>query len=106
MYYPPSSDGFKELPSPESLKGKILISTKPPKEYLEAAVAQKSALKDEKILNELKKADKLQEQSTAPVKSPVEKKIAVPPSEKTKSISEEKDLSEKVGNLRVDSEVL
>lgn len=104
LYYPPSSDGFKELPSPESLKGKILISTKPPKEYLEAAVAQKSALKDEKILNELKKADKLQEQSTAPVKSPVEKKIAVPPSEKTKSISEEKDLSEKVGNLRVDSE--
>jgi phosphatidylinositol phospholipase C delta len=29
------SVGFKEFPSPESLKHRILISTKPPKEYLE-----------------------------------------------------------------------
>ncbi|KAH7864055.1 hypothetical protein Vadar_025182 [Vaccinium darrowii] len=32
---------LKELPSPESLKSKILISTKPPKEYLESHVKQK-----------------------------------------------------------------
>ncbi|GMH04198.1 hypothetical protein Nepgr_006037 [Nepenthes gracilis] len=32
----PDSECFKELPSPESLKKRIIISTKPPKEYLEA----------------------------------------------------------------------
>ncbi|KAI7726597.1 hypothetical protein M8C21_025171, partial [Ambrosia artemisiifolia] len=36
MLYRPESGELKELPSPESLKGRILISTKPPKEYLEA----------------------------------------------------------------------
>lgn len=30
--YVPESENMKEFPSPESLKGKILISTKPPKE--------------------------------------------------------------------------
>ncbi|CDP14020.1 unnamed protein product [Coffea canephora] len=32
----PGSDGLKEFPSPEALKRKVMISTKPPKEYLEA----------------------------------------------------------------------
>lgn len=32
---------LKELPSPESLKTKIILSTKPPKEYLETHVKQK-----------------------------------------------------------------
>ncbi|XP_004500491.1 phosphoinositide phospholipase C 2 isoform X2 [Cicer arietinum] len=32
----PSSESLKEFPSPESLKKRIIISTKPPKEYLEA----------------------------------------------------------------------
>ncbi|XP_028069587.1 phosphoinositide phospholipase C 2-like [Camellia sinensis] len=36
----PESD-LKELPSPESLKKKIIISTKPPKEYLESDMKQK-----------------------------------------------------------------
>ncbi|OIV97420.1 hypothetical protein TanjilG_16181 [Lupinus angustifolius] len=31
----PSSENFNEFPSPESLKRRIIISTKPPKEYLE-----------------------------------------------------------------------
>lgn len=31
----PDSECFKELPSPEELKYRIIISTKPPKEYLE-----------------------------------------------------------------------
>ncbi|KAA8549413.1 hypothetical protein F0562_001114 [Nyssa sinensis] len=35
MLFCPDSD-FKEFPSPESLKKKIIISTKPPKEYLES----------------------------------------------------------------------
>ncbi|KAI3830004.1 hypothetical protein L1987_04136 [Smallanthus sonchifolius] len=36
MLFCPDSGELKELPSPESLKYRILISTKPPKEYLEA----------------------------------------------------------------------
>lgn len=35
LYYP-ESEVLEEFPSPESLKGRIIISTKPPKEYLEA----------------------------------------------------------------------
>ncbi|CAI0415927.1 unnamed protein product [Linum tenue] len=34
----PNSDCLKEFPSPESLKKRIIISTKPPKEYMSAAV--------------------------------------------------------------------
>jgi phosphatidylinositol phospholipase C, delta len=37
LYYP-DTDQLKELPSPEELKGRILLSTKPPKEYLETKV--------------------------------------------------------------------
>ncbi|KAL2555666.1 Phosphoinositide phospholipase C 2 [Forsythia ovata] len=36
MLFSPGSECLKEFPSPESLKKKIIISTKPPKEYLEA----------------------------------------------------------------------
>ncbi|KAL8215197.1 hypothetical protein R6Q57_004646 [Mikania cordata] len=36
MLFYPSLSELKELPTPESLKYRILISTKPPKEYLEA----------------------------------------------------------------------
>lgn len=35
LFYP-ESDYLKEFPSPKSLKNKIIISTKPPKEYLES----------------------------------------------------------------------
>lgn len=35
MLYYPQADPLMEFPTPESLKGRILISTKPPKEYLE-----------------------------------------------------------------------
>ncbi|GAV91847.1 C2 domain-containing protein/PI-PLC-Y domain-containing protein/PI-PLC-X domain-containing protein/efhand_like domain-containing protein [Cephalotus follicularis] len=35
LYYP-ESDSLTEFPSPESLKHRIIISTKPPKEYLES----------------------------------------------------------------------
>lgn len=38
LYYPQSqSAGLVEFPSPESLKHRIIISTKPPKEYLESS---------------------------------------------------------------------
>ncbi|XP_027331739.1 phosphoinositide phospholipase C 6-like isoform X2 [Abrus precatorius] len=36
MLYYPQTDLLAEFPTPESLKGRILISTKPPKEYLES----------------------------------------------------------------------
>ncbi|KAL3521212.1 hypothetical protein ACH5RR_019361 [Cinchona calisaya] len=35
MLFFPGPEGLKEFPSPESLKKRVLISTKPPKEYLE-----------------------------------------------------------------------
>lgn len=44
MLYCPESD-LTEFPSPESLKYRIMISTKPPKEYLE--VRSKDASEDE-----------------------------------------------------------
>ena len=36
MLFTAKSEFLEELPSPEALKMKILISTKPPKEYLES----------------------------------------------------------------------
>ncbi|XP_072961468.1 phosphoinositide phospholipase C 2-like isoform X1 [Typha angustifolia] len=36
MLFIPTSEQLEEFPSPEELKNKIMISTKPPKEYLEA----------------------------------------------------------------------
>ncbi|XP_006658176.3 phosphoinositide phospholipase C 2-like [Oryza brachyantha] len=35
LYYP-ENDNVKEFPSPQALMGRVLLSTKPPKEYLEA----------------------------------------------------------------------
>lgn len=36
MLFYPKSECLAEFPSPESLKHRIIISTKPPKEYLES----------------------------------------------------------------------
>ncbi|KAK4277830.1 hypothetical protein QN277_015764 [Acacia crassicarpa] len=46
LYYP-ETDGMAEFPSPESLKGRILISTKPPKEYLESECSSPTGQMDE-----------------------------------------------------------
>lgn len=46
MLYLPESESLAEFPSPESLKRKIMISTKPPKEYLES---QDSTLEIEQV---------------------------------------------------------
>ncbi|KAI4306461.1 hypothetical protein L6164_029737 [Bauhinia variegata] len=40
VLFSPHSEGLKEFPSPESLKRRVIISTKPPKEYLEAKEAK------------------------------------------------------------------
>ena len=39
LYYP-ASECLAEFPSPESLKRRIIISTKPPKEYLETKIKE------------------------------------------------------------------
>lgn len=64
LFYP-ESECMKELPSPEELKHRIIISTKPPKEYLEAETfsgnkSQKEKDSDEDVWGKepLKPADK------------------------------------------------
>lgn len=41
ILFSPDSESMKEFPSPESLKKRIIISTKPPKEYLETKEKEK-----------------------------------------------------------------
>ncbi|CAI9091715.1 OLC1v1026811C1 [Oldenlandia corymbosa var. corymbosa] len=53
MLFSPGGDKLTELPSPESLKKRVMISTKPPKEYLEAKVhAEEKNSKEGKQLAE------------------------------------------------------
>ncbi|KAL1308557.1 hypothetical protein HN51_050534 [Arachis hypogaea] len=47
MLFCPNHETLKEFPSPEELKGRILISTKPPKEYAET-VKENNSFKSEK----------------------------------------------------------
>lgn len=67
LYYPPTTDALVEFPSPESLKRKIIISTKPPKEYLEACSTQKLAMENRNLVEELEKEDKLEQTTFAPL---------------------------------------
>ncbi|GJV02123.1 phosphoinositide phospholipase C 2-like protein isoform X2 [Tanacetum coccineum] len=48
LYYSSSSDTMTEFPSPELLKKRIVVSTKPPKEYLDST---KSMIKDDSSVN-------------------------------------------------------
>lgn len=48
MLYYPEKDSLKEFPSPESLKNKIIISTKPPKEYLKSKNSKENNPQKEK----------------------------------------------------------
>lgn len=58
LFYPESAEGMKEFPSPESLRGRILISTKPPKEYLGAHNTKIPKPVEQKIAVEEVKAEK------------------------------------------------
>uniref|UniRef100_A0A7N0ZS51 Phosphoinositide phospholipase C n=1 Tax=Kalanchoe fedtschenkoi TaxID=63787 RepID=A0A7N0ZS51_KALFE len=40
MLYYSESDCFKNFPSPEELKSRVILSTKPPKEYLESKISK------------------------------------------------------------------
>ena len=51
MLFCPESD-LKEFPSPEDLKYRIIISTKPPKEYLEAQSFKANCSQKEKDSDE------------------------------------------------------
>lgn len=63
LYYPPSPDAFTEFPSPEDLKKRIIVSTKPPKENLDVEAVQKPAAKNKAILKQVQEEDK----QTAPI---------------------------------------
>jgi phosphatidylinositol phospholipase C delta len=67
LFYPHTTEALKEFPSPEDLKGRIVISTKPPKEYLEAAPVAKTAAQNKQVVKELQKEDK----QTAPLSDKV-----------------------------------
>ena len=71
LYYPPTPDALTEFPSPESLKNRIIISTKPPKEHLEAAAVEKGLFKDETAVKKLEKKDEMEKTSIAPVKTDI-----------------------------------
>lgn len=73
LFYPPTHEAMKEFPSPEDLKGRIIVSTKPPKEQVEAAPVAKTAAQNKAVVKELEKQDKQKE-----------------------------PLSDKVGNLHID----
>ena len=45
----PGSECLKEFPSPESLKKRVIISTKPPKEYLAAKEAKENENGSQKV---------------------------------------------------------
>lgn len=45
MLFCPECENHKAFPSPEELRGRIIISTKPPKEYLQAGSADVSMKK-------------------------------------------------------------
>lgn len=53
LYYPESKH-LQEFPSPEALKGRVILSTKPPKEYLEA---KGGTMKERDIQPQFKKGE-------------------------------------------------
>lgn len=48
LYYPEETECLKEFPSPEDMKYRIIISTKPPKEYLKAKTIKETGAKSKR----------------------------------------------------------
>lgn len=48
MLFYPEAECLEEFPSPEALKNRILISTKPPKEYLESKLVKENMSQKDK----------------------------------------------------------
>ncbi|KAJ7959652.1 Phosphoinositide phospholipase C [Quillaja saponaria] len=83
MLYYPQSDCLAEFPSPESLKNRILISTKPPKEFLDS-----KRIKD-KGISTLLNGTELSEEETSGKES--RDLIAEPENEYMQSESDQED---------------
>jgi len=60
LYFPETEEPMKEFPCPETLKGRIMVSTKPPKEYLESQAEITPALQ-EKLEEEDTKEERVEE---------------------------------------------
>lgn len=63
LYFPKTNEPMNDFPSPDSLKLHIMVSTKPPKEYLEAEIEPTLSVKED-----LEEADKQEEEVENPVK--------------------------------------
>ncbi|XP_061995820.1 phosphoinositide phospholipase C 2-like isoform X1 [Rosa rugosa] len=90
LFSPPGSECLKEFPSPESLKRRIIISTKPPSEYLEAkAAAEKAAAKAAAAGNDLKRGTSLAPDEEAWGREVPEQKGAAAEDDKQNELDEE-----------------
>ncbi|XP_050211249.1 phosphoinositide phospholipase C 6-like [Mercurialis annua] len=61
MLYYPESDGLVQFLSPESLKHRVMISTKPPKEYLESSGINSIRMKETRSPNARNSSDEEEE---------------------------------------------
>lgn len=99
LYYPPPTQELAQFPSPEELKGRILISTKPPKEYLQTSISLNSQDSDstdllweeEDCMEEECNDDKnraLEQENCKPISQDYLKIIAIRQGKKGKSLSD------------------
>ena len=56
LFYPRTTEAMKEFPSPTDLKGRIIVSTKPPEVHSAHPLAQKKG-----VVKDLQKGDKQKE---------------------------------------------
>jgi len=68
LYQPDTEEAMTKFPDPDKLKGRILVSTKPPKEYLEAVMTTSTI----PPIKKLEKEDVLEEQVEELVKDEFE----------------------------------
>ena len=93
LLFSPESECLAEFPSPESLKRQIIISTKPPKEYLETKIKDK----DEGSQKETASIQKKDNGSQKATKSAKKKDNG---SQKAKYPSEDKTWGKEISDLK------
>ena len=93
LLFSPESECLAEFPSPESLKRQIIISTKPPKEYLETKIKDKDE-GPQKETASIKKKDNGSQKATKSAK----KKDS--DSQKAKYPSEDKTWGKEISDLK------
>ena len=72
MLFRPESEYLPEFPSPESLKKKIVISTKPPKEYLDIESNTKGRAGTKKMKDSAEEQPKTKEKHSSRDKIEIE----------------------------------